>query len=785
MAPKTFAIMGGVPVRDRSDRASGDPSVGSEAIRPTTPQPIAPIPGDLNPWSDVAKYVGIILPGKFAGPPPAPIERSYPGLTSHTAKRVKNTAGTGEPPKYEIQSGKTQYFLHTFPASMIHGVDPADPVYGHLSRLPSAWPSAVGETGTVVRVGENHVLTARHVWDRVKDAAKDASKGVYVVFDFQDPGESPRYGASPSDAAARDDGGWGRPTRAVGHVYQNPTFAGTTEESYELHKDWVILQTEWVTGASVPGWSPDPSGQPYKFESMKDTDWYNGRRKRVDANGKPEEPVRFEKFDLDRLVLIGHPLGIAKQVADGGKVILANRDLFQHDLVSLTGNSGAPIFRAALGNEGEIWLVGISLSGRDERRDSAAQPGDVVRADPLGEPPKLRAHENIALDIRRIAEQVAQAGGVPSAAAKSTNTRLASGSPPANKQDYETLFKGAVAFARLTQRLAPSSAQKDSKWQISTQNLALDAFGLGDYIASVYRADGTKTNLQRYLGDTDKFCGDSKADDIGVLATLKQITDYKDDKPVDQVLVVGFAVHETPTGGAYAYVIDTDVATGKLLQARQNTEGFAVAISPVLMFAHRNFLDEEVKHLTSVDIVTKSLLGNTQKISLNTGGDHKNPQPWTGKIPKNHKPIEIEVQIVGAKNPLKLKVFEGAETPVAASVAGTADTAFTASTETSDFTTPTDVLITLDLAAIVAHPPKDTTFVSFDSATVTANNLAVAHELDKNNMKFYSSYVVAPVEADKSITFKYEINFTVDDNGTPRSLKAEPTLTLTAKPPAA
>lgn len=778
MAPKTFAIMGGVPVRDRSDRASGDPSAGSEGIRPTTPQPIAPIPGDLNPWSDVAKYVGIILPGKFAGPPPAPAERSYPGLTSHTAKRVKNTAGTDEPPKYEIQSGKTQYFLHTFPASMIHGVDPADPVYGHLSRLPSAWPSAVGETGTVVRVGENHVLTARHVWDRVKDAAKDASKGVYVVFDFQDPGESPRYGASPSDAAARDDGGWGRPVRAVGHVDQNPTFAGGTKDPYELHEDWVILQTEWVTGASVPRWNPDPRSQPYKFESMKDTDWYNGRRKRVDENGKPEKPVRFEKFDLDRLVLIGHPLGIAKQVADGGKVILANRDLFQHDLVSLTGNSGAPIFRAALGNEGEIWLVGISLSGRDERRDSAAQPGDVVRADPLGEPPKLRAHENIALDIRRIAEQVAQAGGVPSAAAKSTNTRFASGSPPANKQDYGTLFQGDVALARLTKRLAPSSNQKDSKWRISTQQLVLDAFELGDYIASIYRTDGTQLNLTRDPPDTDTFCGEGKADDIGVLATLEQITGYKDDTPLKETLVVGFAVHETPTGGAYAYVIDTDVAGGELLQSRQNKDAYsAPAKNKGLVFLHR----KDPAAISHVRINCQLHSGMPSK-SKHCTRDGANQNIWIADIDQDHRPVAVEFSLDNGVNWAAVALPK-IETRISAAVI------FKDSKPTiesnAQIAAPTDVVIELDLAEIVNNPPKSTTFTSFTSATVTVDGVGLKHNsIDNAGARLYSFHSVPPVKEDENITFKYEINFTVDDNGTPKALNTELTLTLTAKPPA-
>ncbi|MBK8234740.1 MAG: trypsin-like peptidase domain-containing protein [Deltaproteobacteria bacterium] len=701
-APANFLLAGAKPGEP------GSTGRGFDRAAAAGPQAIGPIPGILDPWSDVAKYVGIILPGKFAGPPPAPQERSYPGLTHHRAQKVSG-------PPYQISPGENEYFLHTFPASTLHSIDPLDSTNGHLSSLPSSWPSAVGETGTVVRIGEDLILTALHVWQRVEAAT--GKEGVFVVFDFQDPGESPSYGGS--EPSALDDGGWGRRVRQVGLVKDVAFRARQGGTAPDLRADWVILDVDWVSGAPIPRWNQSPDGAPYEVERMADTDWYNGRRI------VRSRPPTFERFKPDELLLIGHPLGISKQQADGGSVAVANNSLFQHDLASLTGNSGSPIFRTALGNTAEIWLVGISLSGRDVRKPP--EHTDAVDNTMPPCPPPLRAHENIALDIREVLQCVEQQGGI---------AREASADAPAltNPAKFATYFSEGEENdeRRLIGSFAPLQASMSAKWAIRTNHLGfsqpVDSLS---FSATLYRANANAVALHR-IDATDSFSGSAEPTDAGVVARLADST--------NATVAVGFALHRGTANGPHAYVIDTDAADKRILQRRQLVEGFPASSSTAMVFAYRKPASARI---TDIRVDCVDLLGKKHQYDLATSGSHAAPEPWHKTLVAKQKPVAIEWSTDNRANWTTIPI-PSVTSPISAETVFVSSR-FRAESGSPTFETPTDVVIELDLTAIQQNPPPNTTFTSFTSANVTNDlNLTVVSELDAGKKKLYSSCVVPP-----------------------------------------
>lgn len=356
------------------------------------PSPVRGLPGELSPWSGVAQFVGLLLPEHFNPPGPGPDETpgAYPSLTRH-----KTAIGSGvrlDEDTYVLNRTKdVRWFLHARICESLHGLHPTAERARGLSRSPAAFASGVGETGTVVYIGDDRVITAWHVWAKLEDRSR-AGERVFVVFDFQDPELAIAPQQTPPGAEALPFGGWGRYVRNVYEVTRVEERGPADTTSYPPQEDWVVLKVDLLTGEDLA-----KKKLPFEFKAMGAIDWVNGRARCNDPLGDSPRFVHKDRFEFGDLVMIGHPLGVPKRLAEGGDVLEQNGRIFRHDLDSFSGNSGAPIFRPALGTVEMLWLVGINLGGLD-----MVQDGDYLVPSSCRHGEARAPNENLAVDIRAI-----------------------------------------------------------------------------------------------------------------------------------------------------------------------------------------------------------------------------------------------------------------------------------------------------------------------------------------------------------------------------------------------
>lgn len=376
----------------RSNKGDSSEDEAYEAYRPGTSPASRPagatqaVPGELSVWADVARFVGLLVPETFSAPPPAPASAKYPSLTFVKDKpRIVSVDPSTDAATLAEGKETERWFLHASPCERLHSLHPTAPRASALCHSPAADASAVGETGTVVYLGGNKVLTAFHVWSRLRAEDGKPKGKVRVVFGYVDP----TLAVAPQQSSAQDPdptfNGWVRPVSNVVEVVQEHLVGPSDPANYRAEEDWAILEIK----------DPGLETPPFEVNNMRALDWIQGRAVANAPDGSFDKKDRFEFGDL---ALIGHPLGVPKRLAEGGGVRKSNGRIFQHEVDSFSGNSGAPLFRAALGPAGpSMWLVGINLGGHD-----LIQVDDHLVPAACGTNGHYRPSENLAVDIREV-----------------------------------------------------------------------------------------------------------------------------------------------------------------------------------------------------------------------------------------------------------------------------------------------------------------------------------------------------------------------------------------------
>ncbi len=240
---------------------------------------------------------------------------------------------------------------------------------------------------TVFRINENTVITARHAWlpYAPEKGGTELRNSPHIIFDHLEEDAASRI-ISDSNHTSPPYNGWNRVVRNVwevtGEAPSIPLFGERDKNSNEdpnatpisNSDDWVALRI------SRPPSNTHPSAEKSYSRPFV-----------AAPPGWQESPANVVAGPL---VLIAHPLGTPKRLSSGGKLYDVGRSVFEHDLESYSGTSGAPILRPVrTPNGSKIWLVGLSLGGRGLVQDgNGLVPGSHT--------------DNLALDVSRFAAQI-------------------------------------------------------------------------------------------------------------------------------------------------------------------------------------------------------------------------------------------------------------------------------------------------------------------------------------------------------------------------------------------